>query len=138
MADQIEGIEVLAEFVGDGIERQALGFQFLDDRLLAFGRFPALEEIVEAGEALLQRRLGEIAQGFGDELAVLVEIFDALGEDAGADAIDINLADRTTGRQRQARLIDDGFVLAGRRRDGIVAVGGASSGGVIGSPSPGS
>ena len=63
VADQIEGIEVLAEFLGDGIERQALGFQFLDDRLLALGRLPALEEIVEAGEALLQRLLGEVAQG---------------------------------------------------------------------------
>ena len=37
MADEIEGIEVLAEFLGDGIERQALGLQFLDDRLLALG-----------------------------------------------------------------------------------------------------
>ena len=46
-----------------GVERQALGLQFLDDRLLALGRLPALEEIVEAGEALLQRRLGEVAQG---------------------------------------------------------------------------
>jgi len=46
---------------------------------------------VEAGEALLQRRLSEIAQGLGDELAVLVEIFDALGDDACADAIHIDL-----------------------------------------------
>ncbi len=58
---------------------------------LRSGRFPALEEIVEAGEALLQRRLGEIAQDLGDELAVLVEILDALGDDAGADAVDVDL-----------------------------------------------
>ena len=55
VADQVEGVEVLAQFLGDGIERQALGFQFLDDRLLALRRLPALQEIVEAGEALLQR-----------------------------------------------------------------------------------
>ena len=42
MADEIEGIEVLAKFLGDGIERQALGLQFLDDRLLALGTFPPL------------------------------------------------------------------------------------------------
>ena len=43
---------------------------------------PALEEIVEAGEALRQRFLGVVAQALGDELAVLVEVFDALGHDA--------------------------------------------------------
>ena len=90
VADEIEGIEVLAQFLGDGIERQALGLQFLDDRLLALRRLPALQEIVEAGEALLQRLLGEVAQALGDELAVLVEILDALGDNRSADAIDID------------------------------------------------
>jgi hypothetical protein len=123
MADQIEGIEVPPEFVRDGIERETLGFQFLDDCLLALRRFPALEEIVEAGETLLESRFGEVAQGFGDELTILVEIFDALGEDAGANAIDVNLTDRATGRQRQPRLIDHGFVLARRRRDRVLARG---------------
>ena len=42
VADEIEGVEVLAQLLGDGVERQALGFQFLDDRLLALGRLPAL------------------------------------------------------------------------------------------------
>ena len=82
VADQVEGVEVLAQLLRKRIERQALGFQFLDDRLLALGRFPALEEVVEAGEALLQRLLGEVAQAFGDQLAVLVEILHALGDDA--------------------------------------------------------
>ncbi len=41
MADEVEGVEVLAQFLGDGIERQALGLQFLDDRLLALRRLPA-------------------------------------------------------------------------------------------------
>lgn len=122
VADQIEGIEVLTEFIGDGVQRQALGFQFLNDRLLALGRLPALEEIVEAGEALLQCRPREVAQGLGDELAVLVEIFDALGEDAGANAVDINLANRITGLQRQSRLIGNGFVVARCRRYRVVAL----------------
>lgn len=88
-------------------------FQFAFNRLLAFRRLPALQEVVEASEPLLQRRLGEIAKGLRDELAVLVEIFDALGDDAGADAIDVDLAYALAGRQRQARLIDDGFAVAG-------------------------
>ena len=75
-----------------GSSGKPFGFQFLDDGLLALGRFPALEEIVEAGEAFLERLLGEVAQGLGDELAVFVEILDALGDDGGPDAIDIDLA----------------------------------------------
>ena len=94
MADEVEGIEVLADFLGERLERQAFVFQFLDDGLLALGGFPALQEIVEAGEALLQRLLGEVPQALGDELAVLVEIFDALGDDRGPYPIDIDLARR--------------------------------------------
>ena len=82
VADQVERVEVLAEFLGERVERQALGCQLVDDRLLALGRLPALEEVVEAGEALLQRLLGVVAQALGDELAVLVEILDPLGDDA--------------------------------------------------------
>ena len=52
MADEVEGVEVLADLLGQRIEQQALGGQFFDDGLLALGRVPALEEIVEAGEAL--------------------------------------------------------------------------------------
>ena len=51
VADQVEGVEVLAHFLGQRVERQALGFQFLDDGLLALGAVPALEEVVEAGES---------------------------------------------------------------------------------------
>ena len=92
MADEVEGIEVLADFLGERVEGQPFVFEFLDDGLLALGRFPALEEIIEAGEALLQRLLGEVPQGFGDELAVLIEIFHALGDDGGPYPIDIDLA----------------------------------------------
>ena len=48
VADEIKGIEVLAQFLDDWIERQPLGFEFLDDRLLALGRFPPFEEIGRA------------------------------------------------------------------------------------------
>ena len=37
VADQVEGVEVLAQFSGDDVERQTLGRQFLDDGLFAFG-----------------------------------------------------------------------------------------------------
>ena len=37
VADQVERIEVLAKFVGDGVEGQPFGLQLLDDGLLALG-----------------------------------------------------------------------------------------------------
>ena len=81
---------------------------------------------------------------FGDELAVLVEIFDALGDDGDPDPIDIDLARRLP---RPALIVMSGgspstitssspgvggMGLRSHRR------GGTSSGGVIGSFSPGS
>ena len=62
VANEIEGVEILAQFLGDRIEGQALGFSFVDDCLLAFGVFPALEEVVETGKTLLQGVLGVVAQ----------------------------------------------------------------------------
>ena len=91
VADQVEGIEILADFLGERVERQPFVGQFLDDGLLALGGVPAAQEIIEAGEALPQGLLGEVAQAFGDELAVFVEVFDALGDDGGADAVDVDL-----------------------------------------------
>jgi hypothetical protein len=112
-----KGSRSLAQFLDDGIERQALGRQFLDDGLLALGGVPAFQEVVEAGEALAQRALGEVAQGLGDELAVLVEVFHPLGDDRGADAVDIDLLLRPPDpRPRQSRGSIDGLVLAGSGR----------------------
>ena len=53
VADEVKGVEVLAHFIGQRLKRQAFVFEFLDDGLLALCRFPALEEIIQAGEALL-------------------------------------------------------------------------------------
>ena len=38
VADQVEGVEVLADFLGERFEQQPLARQFVDDRLLALGR----------------------------------------------------------------------------------------------------
>jgi hypothetical protein len=118
MADQVKGVQVLADFIGNRIENEAFRFKLLDDRLLALRTLPALEEIVEACKTLLERRLGEVAQRLGDQFAVLVEVFDALGDDFRADAIDINLflpftavGDGDVGRKRKRRW----FSETGRR-----------------------
>ena len=64
VADEVEGIEILADFFGQRLKREAFVFEFFDDGLLALGGFPALEEIIQAGEALLQGLLGEVPQAF--------------------------------------------------------------------------
>ena len=142
VADQVERVEVLADLLGERLERQPFVFQFFDDRLLALGCLPALEEVVEAGEALLQRLLGVVAQALGDELAVLVEVLDALGDDRDArhHRRRSSRLSALAGRDRDVVAgIDDDLVVAGLRRIGSPSsVGGTSSGGVIGSSSPGS
>ena len=92
MADKVERVEVFADFFSQRVERQPFVFEFLDDGLLAFGGFPALEEIIQAGEAFLQGVLGEVPQGFGDEPPVLIEIFHALGDNGGPYPIHIDFA----------------------------------------------
>ena len=37
VADQVEGVEVLAHFLGQRVEQQTFALQFLDDGLLALG-----------------------------------------------------------------------------------------------------
>ena len=81
MADEVERVEVLAHFLGERFERQPLGASSSMMACLRSARSSA-QEVVETGEALPQGLLGEVAQALGDELAVLVEVFDALGDDA--------------------------------------------------------
>ena len=51
---------------------------------------PARQELVEAGEALLAAPcLREVAQALGDELAVRVQVLDALGDDRDGYAVDV-------------------------------------------------
>ena len=64
--------------------------KFLKDGLLALGGVPLGEEIVEAGKAVPQRLLGKIAQALGDQLAILIEVFDALGDDLGPDPVHVD------------------------------------------------
>ena len=118
VADEVEGVELLADFGGDGIEREARGFEFFDDCLFAVFGGPAFEELVEAGEAGFEGFAGVVAETFGDEFAVFVEVFDAFGDDGCRDAIDVDFAAfAVVGRD-----FDVGGVLDGARdvggRDG--------------------
>ena len=111
LADEIEGVEILAEFLGDGIECQAFGRKFVNDGLFAFGGLPSLEKVIKAGEAFLQRLLGEVAQGLGDEFAVFVKVLHTLGNDCRVDAVNVNLALDRGVRLEPWGNFDNGFVV---------------------------
>ena len=127
VADEVEGVEVFVQFPGNHVEFQALRCQFLDDGLLPFGGLPAPEEVVQAGEAFLEGFLGEVTQGFGDELPVLIHIGNPLGNDGGGHAIDIHLVPAAVGG-RVREDIAGGItsvrlrrrIILVRRREGVV------------------
>ncbi len=145
VADQVEGVEVLAHFLGQRIEQQAFVLQFLDDGLLALGAVPASEEIVEAGEALAERLLRVVAQALGDQLAVFVEVFDALGQDADRSARECSISRRLAPAVGMlisggsgSTIISSSSPGSGGMGSSPSSVGGTSSGGCTGSSSPGS
>jgi hypothetical protein len=61
MTDEVEGVEVFADFLSERIQGEAFRFELLDDGLLALGGIPAGKELSEAGEAFLERLPREIA-----------------------------------------------------------------------------
>jgi len=85
-----------------------------------------LEEIVEAGEAGFEGLAGVVAETFGDEFAIFVEVFDAFGDYGCRDAIDVDLA---------------AFAVVWRDVDiggSAMSRGSATMGGETGSSGPGS
>ena len=73
---------------------------------------------------LPQCLFGEVAQGLGDELAVLVEIFHPLGDDGRVDTVHIDLAHAAAGNRlgNAGRFVNDGLIVARFRRYGIIFV----------------
>src|SRR5690242_20121264 len=92
MADEVEWVQILADFLLEGIERQPLVFQFIDNSLFALRGIPALKEVIEADKALFERAFRELLKTLRNEPAIFVEIFDAFREYSGPYPIDIHLA----------------------------------------------
>ena len=82
VADQIEGVVVAADLLGQFVEEDALAGELVDDGLLAVGVVPRVEESVQRGVRLADGLARVVLERLGDELAVGVEILDALGGDA--------------------------------------------------------
>ncbi len=79
---EVEGVEVAADLLGEFVEEDALARELLDDGLLAVGVVPGGQEVVERGVRLAHGLAGVVLERLGDELAVGVEVLDALGGDA--------------------------------------------------------
>jgi hypothetical protein len=47
MANQVERIQVLAQFIGQRVQRQPFGFQFVDNGLLAVGGLPPAKKAIQ-------------------------------------------------------------------------------------------
>ena len=125
VADQVEGVEVLADLLGQRVEDQALVLELVDDRLLALGAPSSASGSRRGWRTASSAPSGEVAQALGDELAVLVEVLDPLGDDRGADAVDVDLAPPlAAGRDGDVRrlAVDDRLVLRRLRRDRLLIV----------------
>ena len=73
VADEVEGVVVPADLLGQLVEEDALLGQLLDDGLLAVSLVPGVEERVEGGVRLAHRLARVVLERLGDELAVAVE-----------------------------------------------------------------
>ena len=91
VADEIEGVVVAADLLGQFVEEDALARKFVDDGLLAVGVVPGVQEGVERGVRLADGLARVVLERFGDQLAVGVEVLDALGDDRDLDVVDVIL-----------------------------------------------
>ena len=98
VADEVESVEVATHLLGEFLEEDALGGEFLKNRLLLLGVVPDGEEVVERGIGLPDGLAGVVAKRLGDQPAVAVEVLDALGGDADLDVVDVVFRGARAGR----------------------------------------
>ena len=67
------------DLIGQGSKNTPSFGQFVDDGLLLVGAAPAAQEIIQGGEFSGQGLAGVVLEGFGDQLAVGIEILHPLG-----------------------------------------------------------
>jgi hypothetical protein len=91
MQQQVERVEVhhahMCDFIGQGFEQHALPFQLLQQGGLAVGLLPCLQKLVERVVFFQQVDAGVVAQAFGDELAIGVEVLHALAGHGHGDVV---------------------------------------------------
>ena len=83
VADQVERVEVLADLLGQRVEDRP---SFASSSMTACLRSAAFQRVRNSSRLanrFFERLPREVAQALGDQLAVLVEVLDALGDDRG-------------------------------------------------------
>ncbi len=77
VADQVEGVEVLADLCGQILQEHAVLCEFVDDGLLPLGALPPAEEVVERWRSPAPTcSSGVVRERLGDQLAVRTEILE--------------------------------------------------------------
>ena len=127
MQQQVERVQVAAHFVGQRVDQHALPFQLRQQRGLAVGVGPSLQEAVERIEATGEVDAGVVAQALGDELALGVEVLHALAGhghgDQAADDVFLGLIGTVGAGQGVERAQRVGrLAVAKFRRDGLGGV----------------
>jgi len=144
VTDEIERVEVLAQLLGDGIKRQP---SLASSSIIACFRsvpFQRLRKSSRLAKRRFSAALVKSRKDFGDQLTVLVEIFDTLRDNESADAIHIDFAPALAARRYgdvRGLAIDNDLAIAGGGWDRLLAVAGRRhvvGRCVIGSSAPGS
>jgi len=92
VADQVERIEVLADFIRERVKQDAMFFKFFDDGLLPVSSQPSLRELVQCRKFLIDPAACVVFQRFRDEFACLgIKVLDTLGSDADFHVADVIL-----------------------------------------------
>lgn len=63
VANQVERVEIVAQFISDQVERQALCGEFFNGCVFALRAVPPLQKDIEGSEPALQGPAGAIMQG---------------------------------------------------------------------------
>lgn len=66
-----------------------MGGEFFEDGLLFLCIVPSGEEVIQRGVGLEESLAGVVLVRLGDELAIGIEVLDALGGDADFDVVDV-------------------------------------------------
>jgi len=89
IADEIEGIEILANLLCQWIKQQTFVLQLFNNGLFAIRCIPVFEKVIETGKAFFQSVLGIVAKTFRDQFAIFVKVFDSFGQDSDLPAPDV-------------------------------------------------
>ena len=119
----------LRQLFGQHIQQHAVVLQLVDQGLFAVGAAPGLQEGIERFVLLGQVDAGEVAQAFCDQLAVGIQVLNALTGnghgDAAADLVFAGLVGAARCVTARASAINTCWVFGSAAEDGGILAAGA-------------